>query len=72
MSRSEAATIIRRAKDEDVEGILNLLTHYDAPRRYFEPFYYKDPTYRPEHSWVAEQGRGAAWLTSGSSTARSG
>jgi predicted acetyltransferase len=56
MSRSEAATIIRRAKGEDVEGILDLLTHYDAPRSYFEPFYYKNPTYRPEHSWVADQG----------------
>ena len=56
MSRSEAATIIRRAKDEDVEGILDLLTHYDAPRSSFEPFYYNDPTYRPEHSWVADQG----------------
>ncbi len=57
MSRSEAATIIRRAKSEDVEGILDLLTHYDAPRSYFEPFYYKDPTHRPGHSWVADQGR---------------
>jgi GNAT superfamily N-acetyltransferase len=63
MSGSEAATVIRRAKGEDVEGILDLLAHYDAPRSYFDPFYFKDPSYRPEHSWVAEQdGRFVAHL----------
>jgi predicted N-acetyltransferase YhbS len=62
MSRGEAA-LIRRAKGEDVERILDLLGHYDAPRSYFEPFYLKDPSYRPEHSWVAEQdGRFVAHL----------
>jgi predicted N-acetyltransferase YhbS len=39
-----------------VEPILDLLAHYERPRSYFEPFYLKDRTYRPEHSWVAEQG----------------
>ena len=59
-SRGEAA-VVRRARAEDVERILDLLAHYDMPRSYFEPFYLKDPSYRPEHSWVAEQdGRLAA------------
>jgi hypothetical protein len=34
MSGSEATTVIRRAKGEDVEGILDLLAHYDVPRSY--------------------------------------
>jgi GNAT superfamily N-acetyltransferase len=46
---------VRRARQEDVEPILDLLTHYDLPRSAFEPFYYGDPEYRPEHSWVVEQ-----------------
>ncbi len=46
---------IRRAGEEDVENILDLLAYYEAPRSYFEPFYLRDPIYRPEHSWVAEE-----------------
>jgi predicted N-acetyltransferase YhbS len=46
--------IVRRATSGDVEAILDLLTEYDLPRAYFEPFYYGDPTYRPEQSWVVE------------------
>lgn len=38
--------------------MLDLLTHYDLPVEVFEPFYRGDPTYRPEHSWVAESGGG--------------
>ncbi len=46
---------IRRARREDVEPILDLLAFYERPRSYFVPFYAKDPTYRPEHSWIAER-----------------
>jgi hypothetical protein len=56
MSVSEDTTIIRRGRPEDLEPMLGLLAHYERPRSYFEPFYLKDPTYRPEHSWVVEQG----------------
>ena len=63
MSSSGEAAVVRRASAEDVESILDLLAHYDMPRSYFEPFYLKDPSYRPEHSWVAEQdGRLAAHI----------
>ena len=55
MSSSGEAAVVRRARAEDVEQILDLLAHYDMARSYFEPFYLKDPSYRPEHSWVAEQ-----------------
>jgi predicted acetyltransferase len=55
MSRSEEVSVIRRARAEDVEHILDLLAFYERPRSYFEPFYRSDPSYRPEHSWVAEQ-----------------
>lgn len=51
----ESAATIRRASAEDVEPILNLLAFYEQPRSYFEPFYLSDPTYRPEHSWVADE-----------------
>lgn len=44
--------VIRRARSENV---LDLLAYYEVPRSYFEPFYLKDPSYRPEHSWVAEE-----------------
>lgn len=37
----------------DIEAILDLLTHYDMPRAAFEPYYRKDSSYRPEHSWIA-------------------
>ena len=63
MSSSGEAAVVRRARAEDVEQILDLLAHYDMPRSYFEPFYLKDSSYRPEHSWVAEQdGRLAAHI----------
>src|SRR3954447_26068946 len=45
---------VRRARAGDVEPILDLLTHYDQPRSDFEPWYYEDPAYRPEDSWVVE------------------
>jgi predicted GNAT family N-acyltransferase len=45
---------IRRARANDVERILDLLTEYDLPRSAFEPFYYGDPTYRPADSWVVD------------------
>ncbi|MDP9440562.1 MAG: GNAT family N-acetyltransferase [Actinomycetota bacterium] len=62
MSPSDAATI-RRGRPEDVEKILDLLAFYERPRGYFDPFYSKDPTYRPEHSWIAERdGRPLAHL----------
>ena len=51
----DGLAVIRRARAGDVGRILDLLAHYDVPRSYFEPFYLRDPTYRPEHSWLAEQ-----------------
>jgi predicted N-acetyltransferase YhbS len=46
-----------------VEPILDLLAYYERPRSYFEPFYLKDPSYRPDQSWVAEEdGRLAAHI----------
>lgn len=52
---SSGGVVIRRARNEDVENILDLLAYYEVSRSYFEPFYLRDPTYRPEHSWVAEE-----------------
>ena len=46
--------LIRPARPDDVDGVLDLLTHYDQPRAAFEPWYEHDPTYRPEQSWLAE------------------
>jgi ribosomal protein S18 acetylase RimI-like enzyme len=46
---------VRRGSPEDIESILNLLTEYELPRSYFEPFYLNDTSYRPEHSWLVEQ-----------------
>jgi N-acetylglutamate synthase-like GNAT family acetyltransferase len=46
---------IRQATSSDVDAILDLLTHYELPRAAFEPYYAVDSTYRPEHSWVAEE-----------------
>ncbi len=64
---------IRRARDEDVENILDLLTYYEVPRSYFEPFYLRDPSYRPEHSWVAEEeGRFVAHIRVFDRTIRAG
>src|SRR5215217_7662681 len=58
-----SGTVIRQAQAADLDTILNLLTEYDLPRAYFEPYYQHDPTYRPEQSWLAEQeGRLAAHL----------
>jgi Acetyltransferase (GNAT) domain len=48
---------VRQAGERDVEGILDLLTHYDLPRAHFEPLYYEDPEYKPEQSWVVDIGR---------------
>jgi hypothetical protein len=53
---SSGGVTIRRARDEDVENILDLLAYYEVPRSYFEPFYLRDPSYRPEHSQVAKGG----------------
>src|SRR5438105_12240761 len=47
---------VRRGRRSDVEPILDLLTEYGHGRAFFEPRYYADPTYRPELSWIAEQG----------------
>ncbi len=53
MSMSKGATVIRRGRADDVEPILDLLAHYERPRSYFEPFYLKEPTYRPETMFSA-------------------
>ncbi len=50
-----SAAVIRRAGPGDVDAILDLLVEYGLPRAYFEPLYVADRTYRPEHSWIAEQ-----------------
>src|SRR5437763_7285590 len=55
-SGSRMSVTIRRATSEDIEPILDLLTEYGFPRSYFEPFYLNDSSYRPEQSWVVEQG----------------
>lgn len=55
MRAERAPAIVRRAAANDVAAILDLLVEYDLPRAYFEPYYLGDPTYRPEHSWIAEQ-----------------
>jgi N-acetylglutamate synthase-like GNAT family acetyltransferase len=52
---SEEGAVIRRARAEDVETILDLLAFYERPRSYFEPFYLSDPSYRPDQSWLVEQ-----------------
>lgn len=55
--------VVRRATAGDVERILDLLAFYDVPRSYFEPFYLRDPSYRPECSWLVEEdGRFVAHL----------
>ncbi len=60
---ADAASVVRRARGEDIPRILDLLTEYELPRSYFEPLYLGDPTYHPEQSWVIEQdGRLAAHL----------
>jgi predicted N-acetyltransferase YhbS len=38
-----------------LDRILELLTHYDQPRSFFEPWYLADPAYRPEQSWLLEE-----------------
>src|SRR5437764_14280663 len=54
-SNKEMPATIRQGTAEDVEPILNLLTEYELPGSYFEPFYLNDSSYRPEHSWIVEQ-----------------
>ena len=46
--------VIRTARADDIDRVLDLLTHYDQPRAGFEPWYEHDPAYRPEQSWLAE------------------
>ena len=48
--------VIRTGTERDVPRILDLLTHYDQPRADFEPWYEHDPNYRPDHSWLLEEG----------------
>lgn len=52
---AESPSVVRRAGEDDVDRILDLLTEYALPRAYFEPFYRQDPTFRPDQSWVVEQ-----------------
>ncbi|HEY2287823.1 MAG TPA: GNAT family N-acetyltransferase, partial [Streptosporangiaceae bacterium] len=47
--------VVRTARAADLDRILDLLTHYDRPRSFFEPWYLADPAYRPQHSWLAEE-----------------
>ena len=46
--------VIRAARADDIDRVLDLLTHYDQPRAAFEPWYEHDLAYRPEQSWLAE------------------
>ncbi|GAC1320596.1 MAG: hypothetical protein NVSMB2_16620 [Chloroflexota bacterium] len=54
-TRSESLSVVRRAREDDVDRILDLLTEYALPRAYFEPLYRQDPTFRPDQSWIVEQ-----------------
>ncbi len=55
MSSDEGSAVVRLARAEDVGAILDLLTEYDRPRAYFEPYYLHDPSYLPEQSLVVER-----------------
>ncbi len=67
---SSGGVVIRRARDEDVENILDLLAYYEVPRSYFEPFDPRNTGYRAEHSQVAKGGDSSR--ISASSTGLSG
>lgn len=45
--------VVRRGRPSDLDEILDLLTGYGLGREFFAPRYERDPTYRPELSWVA-------------------
>jgi predicted acetyltransferase len=61
MTSSNPSLVVRQGTVADVERILDLLTEYDLPRSYFEPYYLDDPTYQPHQSWLLEvDGRLAA------------
>ena len=47
--------VIRTARADDIDRVLDPLTHYDQPRAAFEPWYEHEPAYRPELSWLAEK-----------------
>jgi hypothetical protein len=47
--------VLRAARADDIDRVLDPLTHYDQPRAAFEPWYEHDPAYRPELSWLAEK-----------------
>ena len=46
--------VLRAARADDIDRVLDLLTHYEQPRATFEPWYEHDPAYQPEQSWLAE------------------
>jgi N-acetylglutamate synthase-like GNAT family acetyltransferase len=46
--------VIRAARADDIDRVLDLLTHYEQPRSAFEPWYEHDPAYRPEQSLLVE------------------
>ena len=43
------------ARADDIDRVLDPLTHHDQPRAAFEPWYEHEPAYRPELSWLAEK-----------------
>jgi hypothetical protein len=47
--------VIRAARADDIDRVLDLLTQNDQPRAVFEPWYEHEPAYRPELSWLAEK-----------------
>jgi hypothetical protein len=72
-SSRPAGVVVRPARAEDVDRVLDLLTHYEQPRSLFAPWYQADPTYRPEQSWpVEENGRLVAHLRIYSRVLRTG
>ena len=47
--------VLRAARADDIDRVLDPLTHYDQPRAAFEPWYEHDPAYRPDLSWLEEK-----------------
>jgi hypothetical protein len=46
--------VIRAARADDIDRVLDLLTHHDQPRAVLEPWYEHDPAYGPELSSLEE------------------
>src|SRR6185312_3457663 len=47
--------VVRRARDTDVDRVLDLLTHFDLTREFFAPWFDADPAFYPDNSWLVEE-----------------